>query len=91
VTITNPHNDFLKSREQLAALRILLRPLLDKIKARHGQNTVLHIFPAMPVSTAVELGRIRMPKADMPWTVYDQINDRGGFVAALNIPEGDRK
>jgi hypothetical protein len=91
VTITNPHNDFLKSREQLAAFRISLRPLLDKIKARHGQNTVLHIFPAMPVSAAVELGRIRMPKADMPWTIYDQVNDRGGFVKALNIPEGDRK
>jgi hypothetical protein len=91
VTITDPHNDFLKSPEQLKDFRVLLRSLLDKIKARHGQNTVLHIFPAMPVSTAVELGRIRMPKADMPWTIYDQVNDRGGFVEALNIPEGDRK
>jgi SMODS-associated and fused to various effectors sensor domain len=89
VTIANPHNDFLKSPQQLEEFRVLLRSLLDKIKARHGQNTVLHVFPAMPVSAAVELGRIRMPKADMPWTVYDQINDRGGFIAALNIPEGD--
>ena len=91
VMIPEPHNDFLKSPRQLSSFRALLRKLLDKIKLCHGQNTVLHIFPAMPVSIAVELGRIRMPKADMPWTVYDQVNDRGGFVAALNIPEGDRK
>lgn len=91
VTVTEPHNDFLKSRSQLSCFRALLRKLLNKIKLCHGQNTVLHIFPAMPVSVAVELGRIRMPKADMPWAVYDQVNDRGGFVAALNIPEGDRK
>ena len=91
VIITEPHNDFLKSPRQLSSFRALLRKLLDKIKLRHGQNTALHIFPAMPVSVAVELGRIRMPKADMPWTIYDQVNDRGGFVAALNIPEGDRK
>jgi hypothetical protein len=30
-----------------------------------------------------------MPLA--PWTIYDQVNDRGGFVAAVNVPEGDRK
>jgi hypothetical protein len=61
--------------------------LLDQIKAAHGQNTPLHIFPAMPVSLSVELGRIRMPKADMPWILYDQIANRGGFVPTLSIPD----
>lgn len=91
VTIPEPHNDFVKSPRQLSSFRALLRSLLDKIKLCHGQHTVLHIFPAIPVSVAAEFGRIRMPKADMPWTIYDQINDRGGFVKALHIPEGDRK
>lgn len=90
VTIPTPHNDFVKSREQLAEFRTMMRPLLDKIKACHGQNTALHIFPAMPVSMAVELGRVRMPKADMPWTVYDQVNDLGGFVEAITIPQGEK-
>jgi len=66
-----------------------MRPLLDRIKARHGQNTALHIFPAASVAVAVELGRVRMPKADMPWRIYDQVNSRGGFVPALSIPSGD--
>ncbi len=86
VTVPGPHNDFLKSRVQLSDFRALVRPLLDRIKARHGQNTPLHIFPAAPVSVAVELGRIRMPKADMPWRVFDQVNALGGFVPALSIP-----
>jgi hypothetical protein len=88
VSIPKPHNDFTKHRSQLATFRDLMRPLMDRIKAVHGQNVTLGIFPAVPVSLAVELGRIRMPKADMPWQIYDQVNDRGGFVPAINIPEG---
>ncbi|MBN2511872.1 MAG: HNH endonuclease [Sedimentisphaerales bacterium] len=88
VGIMSPHNDFLKSRQQLALFRSHMRPLLDRIKSRHGQKTILHIFPAAPVSIAVELGRVRMPKADMPWAIYDQINAQGGFVRTLTIPKG---
>ena len=51
----------------------------------HGQRTSLNIFPAMPVACAVELGRVRMPKADMPWVVFDQNNKRGRFIKALEI------
>jgi hypothetical protein len=89
ITHPKPHNDVLKSRLQLADLRAHLRLLLDRIKALHGQNTPLHIFPAAPAAAAIELGRVRMPKADTPWHIYDQVNDRGGFVLALTIPEGD--
>lgn len=88
VTVATPHNDLMKSRAQLAQLRILLRALLDRIKAAKGQATRLHVFPVAPVAAAVELGRVRMPKADMPWQVYDQVNARGGFIPALTIGEG---
>lgn len=89
VTARTPHNDLITCRGQLSELRTLLRPLLDRIKATHGQATPVHIFPAAPVSAAVELGRIRMPKADSPWVLYDQLNARGGFVRALSIPAGE--
>lgn len=88
VRIPSPNNDFLESPEQLALFRSQMRPVLDRIKLLHGQNTPLHIFPAVPVSIAVELGRIRMPKADMPWQIYDQVNAHGGFVPAISIPTG---
>jgi hypothetical protein len=85
VTVPSPHNDIVKSREQLSEFRALIRRLLDRIKAAHGQNAVLHVFPVCAVSTAVELGRLRMPKADMQWRIYDQIGARGGFVSALSV------
>ena len=78
-----------KSREHLSQFRAVIRPLFDRIKAVHGQGALLHVFPVAPVSLAVEFGRARMPKADMPWCVYDQNNERGGFVVSLNVPLGE--
>jgi hypothetical protein len=91
VTLPTPHNDAIKSRDQLSRLRSLLRLALDRIKAAYSQSTVLHVFPAAAISVAVEFGRVRMPKADMPWLIYDQVNARGGFIPTLSIPEGERQ
>lgn len=91
VTLPTPHNDAVKSREQLSQLRSLLRSVFDRIKAAYSQSTVLHVFPAAAISAAVEFGRVRMPKADMPWLIYDQVNSRGGFIPAISIPEGARQ
>jgi SMODS-associated and fused to various effectors sensor domain len=85
ITVQTPHNDLMKSREQLADLRSVLRRVFDQIKFAHGQSATLHIFPAAPVSVCLEVGRVRMPKADMPWQLYDQVNPLGGFVPALSI------
>lgn len=85
VTTSTPHNDLIKSRTDLAAIRTLARSLFDRIKAAYSAADTLHIFPACGVSVAVELGRVRMPKADMPWQIYDENTSRGGFVPALTI------
>jgi hypothetical protein len=85
ITVQMPHNDVMKSRKQLSGLRAVLRRAFDEIKFAHGQSTILHIFPAAPVSACLEFGRVRMPKADMPWQLYDQVNPLGGFVPALSI------
>lgn len=91
ITTPVPHNDLIKSREHLSQLRALYRQLFDQIKAIYGAATPLHIFPASAVSAAIELGRVRMPKADMPWIVYDEIPSRGGFVPAITINNGDKE
>jgi hypothetical protein len=88
VTVLRPNMDLIKSRQHLSAFRTAVRELLDRIKAAHGQATTLHVFPAMGVSPAIELGRIRMPRASMPWQLYDQVNGRG-FIPALLLPSGD--
>jgi hypothetical protein len=79
-----PHNDFLKTRAQLSSFREAARAALASIAARHGLAAPLKIFPAMPVAAAVELGRIRMPKADMPWELFDQQGGQG-FVPTIVI------
>lgn len=85
LTIEKPHNDFLKSKSQLSIYRETIRKLMVDIGKAHGKTTPLSIFPAMPVACAVELGRVRMPKADMPWIIYDQNNKRKCFIKTLEI------
>ena len=70
LTIAKPNNDFLKTRDQLSKFRETIRHLLAQIAEKHGNSTLLPIFPAMPVATAVELGRVRMPKADMTFPQF---------------------
>ena len=61
------------------------RQLLDLIKARHGQNNLLHVFPAVPVSIAVEIGRVWMPKADLPMNIYEQNQKTNGFSMVFEV------
>lgn len=82
---TDCHNDCMRSRAQLSMFRTKMRKLIARIAEKHGQSIPLSIFPCMPASCAVELGRVRMPKADMPWIVYDQNNKAGKFIKAVCI------
>jgi hypothetical protein len=81
----DPHNDVMKRRDDLAEFRRLLRRTFNLIKATHGEAATIHVFPALPVSAAVEVGRVWMPKADLPLLIYDQNRRSGGFTPALLI------
>lgn len=91
VTLATPNNDYLKINEQLSEFRKVIRILLNKIKSIHGQGKVIHIFPAMPVSAAIELGRVWMPKADLPFEIYDQNQLKGGFIHTISINNSNLK
>lgn len=82
IRIENPNNNFLAHPEILSGFRTKMRILFNRIKLAHGHNTTLKVFPCMPNSAAVELGRIWMPKADMSLEIYDE---RNGFKKALSI------
>jgi len=85
ITIDNPFNDYLKSKKHLEDFSIAIRQLFNQIKAKYDAQTPIHIFPAMPIAKAVELGRVWMPKADMPLYLYDQNTANGGFTKAIEI------
>lgn len=86
VTVPDPNNDFLKGRGQAQRFRETIRRLLNRIKAIYSEQATIHVFPAMPVALAVEFGRVVMPKADLPLRIYDQNQQLGGFVHALDLP-----
>ena len=83
--MAKPDRDVIRQREDLGRFREAVRRTLDQIKAVHGQDATIHVFPAMPVSAAVELGRVWMPKADLPLLIYDENRALGGFEARLPI------
>jgi len=85
LTTDDCHNDFLRSEAQLSWFREAARKLMERIKANHPSAPELKVFPAMPVACAVELGRVRMPKADLPWTIYDQNHKHEKFIETLTI------
>lgn len=87
ITVPSPNNDFLKAKNQLSKFRVLIRELFNKIKLIHGEDSGIHIFPATSVSTAVELGRVWMPKADLPLYLYDENKKNGGFQTTFTIGE----
>lgn len=85
ITINStPYNDFLKTERLLTDFRRIVRHTFDKIKSHHG-CTELHIFPAMPVSASVELGRVWMPKVDMPMVIYDANKVKNDFYKIITI------
>ena len=85
LTVTSPHNDFLKSKAQLSAFRKAIRRLMVDIKQKHGSTAPLSIFPVMPVSCCIELGRVRMPQGDMPWVIYNQSKVKDCFIETIKI------
>lgn len=85
IKIDNPDNDFVKSRKQITDFGEKMKEAFREIKRVHGQEAILNIFPAMPVSLAVQLGRVWMPKADLSMTIFDQNRAVRGFVKAIDI------
>ena len=85
LSIPEPHNDFVRSRAQTESFRKVMRRLLDEIKSAHGEKATIHVFPAMPVSLAVDFGRIINVKADLRMAIYDENKSLGGFRKAMVI------
>jgi hypothetical protein len=85
LTADAPHNDILRRPEDLSVFKTQLRQLLNRIKAVHGEHATINVFPALPNSAAVEVGRVWMPKADLPMVIYDQNRSAGGFIRTIEI------
>ena len=86
IRAAQPGNDVMRSKADLVEFGRLIRGILNEIKKNHGEDAIISVFPALPVSAAIEVGRAWMPKADLPLRIFDQNKRLGGFLAALELP-----
>ena len=85
ITCEKPGNDMMRSEGQLMQFNRVARKAMDDIKTAHPEAECLKIFMAAPASCAVELGRIRMPKADLPWVLFDYRMENDEDVETITI------
>ncbi|WP_417268445.1 SAVED domain-containing protein [Celeribacter baekdonensis] len=90
IEVAEPHNDVLRTAGQLQDFRTILRSTLNKIKARHGEDKAIFLFPAMPVACAIEVGRVWMAKSDLPLKIFDQNRTVGGFIPTIDVTSDAR-
>lgn len=82
MTTDNPNTNIMLSEKQLDAFRVAARSFVELV-SKSTLETVIDVHMAMPVSCAVELGRVWMSKAHKDLQLYEN-NDK--FIqAAINI------
>ncbi len=85
ITVSEPSPHFLKSKRQLEIFSYEYRKLLNNIQAKHGKNCKVFILPAVPVSIAVECGRVILPTKDPEIYACEYYKDKGRFKTVLKI------
>lgn len=74
----------IRHKSDLSRYRSIVRSTLDEIKNVHGMDVRLSVFPAIPVSCAVEFGRVWQPKAHPVAEIFDQVQGQG-FISRLSF------
>lgn len=74
-----------RARDDVRAFGQQFQSLMETIRRRHGERCTLHLFPALPVSLAVQLGRVLLPKVHPPIVIYDFDAKGSGFSRALTL------
>lgn len=75
-------NDIIKSKSQIEKYKQKIREVYEIIKDKYGRDCEISVFPAMPISIAIETGRCWMKKAHPNLIIYDE---KKGFKKALEI------
>jgi hypothetical protein len=68
----------------LANFEKMLRRFLAMIEEQHGKIDSIALFPAVPVSAAIQIGRTLMPSVSPSWRVFDRV-ESGEFVEMLEV------
>lgn len=66
----------------MSAFWHLYQQTMEQILNTHGGDCQVHLFPAMPVSAAFEVGRRYMPNAYPPIKIFEEDN---GFFETIQL------
>lgn len=79
-----PNPNLINSRQAVANFEREIRALLAQLERDHGKLERVSVFPAIPVSAAVTLGRALMPNISPSLEVFDR-DETGKFFMALEV------
>lgn len=85
ISVDEPNRNILQSKETLVNFKDKVRNAYSDIRTIQGENSEIHLFPVMPNSCAIEMGRVWMPKVDLALIIYDQNKNRDGFYKTITI------
>ncbi|TKK66366.1 SAVED domain-containing protein [Ilyomonas limi] len=85
ITVAEPNPHFAKSKKHLELFSYEYRKLLNQIQAKHGRNCKITILPAIPLSFALECGRVLLPTKDPQIFVCEYYTDGKGFKEVLQV------
>jgi hypothetical protein len=84
ITVNAPSPHFLKTKKQLENFSYEYRKLLNLIQNKHGANCKIYILPAVPISVAIESGRVIIPTKDPEIYICDY-EKSSGFRKVLRV------
>jgi hypothetical protein len=77
IAADEPSPHFLKTKYQLQLYSQLFRRTLNEIQATHGKDCDIFILPAVPISIAIESGRVLLPSKDPNITICEYYSENG--------------
>ena len=79
----DPSLDCLRSANELEEFAVAARQVMELIHRIQARK--VHVFPAMPVAAAVELGRVLQKKLHPPLALYDHHQATNGWRYAFDL------
>lgn len=86
IRLEEPRVNVIRTRAQLAAFVLRWREVLEHIRSTYGDTVRVHVFPAVPVSVAVECGR-RMIQSDPTLRIYAAVGSQQRYALTVG-PRG---
>lgn len=91
ITIPEPTTNLVRSPKAIDEFGRKWRDVVARLETVLPKTTPVHVFPAMPASLAVTLGRHIKPKVSFPFRIYDAQSRDAPFAAAVTLPFTDHE